>query len=123
MKYVRDQTGRFPERPHYESKELDALFEGIITKFLKSRHGKIEFPVTTDDLTVLIERDAKDLDIYADLTGYGAGVEGVTEFRPGQSLQCGYPEALARPRTWKTAFVRRLPMNTAMSTCTVICSR
>ena len=84
MRYVRDQTGRFPERPHYEPQELDTLFEGIITKFLKLRHGKIEFPIVTDDLTVLIERDVKDLDVYADLTGYGMGVEGVTEFRPHQ---------------------------------------
>ncbi|MDX2027176.1 MAG: ImmA/IrrE family metallo-endopeptidase [Alphaproteobacteria bacterium] len=84
MKYVRDQTGRLPERPHYEPKELDTLFENIVSKFLKLRHGIIEFPIATDDLTVLIERDTKDLDIYADLTSYGPNVEGVTEFHPGQ---------------------------------------
>ena len=84
MRYVRDLTGRFAERPHYEHTELDVTFERLIVEFLKLRHGKVEFPVSTDDLTVLIERDTGDLDAYADLTSYGRGVEGVTEFRPGK---------------------------------------
>jgi len=84
MRYVRDQTGRFTERPHYEPKELDLLFERIVVDFLRSRHGKIEFPITTADLTVLIERDTEDLDAFANLDSYGRGVEGVTEFRPGR---------------------------------------
>jgi hypothetical protein len=83
VKYVRDQTGRFSERPHYEPQELDLMFEEVVSKFLKEQHGKVEFPVSTDDLTVLIERDTDDLDPYADLSGYGEGVEGVTEFLPG----------------------------------------
>jgi hypothetical protein len=84
MRYVRDQTGRFTERPHYAPKELDILFERIVVDFLRARHGKIEFPITTDDLTVLIERDTEDLDAFANLESYGRGVEGVTEFRPGR---------------------------------------
>jgi Zn-dependent peptidase ImmA (M78 family) len=35
-------------------------------------------------LKKLIERDASDLDCYADLSGYGADVEGLTEFLPDQ---------------------------------------
>jgi hypothetical protein len=84
MRYVRDQTGRFTERPHYEPKELDVIFERIIVDFLKAQHGKVQFPITTDDLTVLIERDTEDLDPYADLSVYGDGVEGVTEFMPSR---------------------------------------
>ena len=84
MRYVRDQTGRFSERPHYEPKELDLLFERMIVDFLRSRHGKVEFPILTDDLTVLIERDTEDFDAYANLDSYGRGVEGVTEFLPGR---------------------------------------
>lgn len=84
MKSVRDQTGRFPERPHYEPAELDRMFEHLIVEFLKKHRGKVEYPVKTDELTVLIERDAEDLDTYADLGGYGRDVEGVTEFRPGR---------------------------------------
>jgi len=82
--YVRDQTGRFPQRPHYKQEELDRECETIITKFIKDLRGEVRFPVETEDLKTLIERDAEDLDTYADLSVYGADVEGVTEFRPGR---------------------------------------
>lgn len=83
VRMVPDRTGRFPERPHYRPQELDRGCEGIITNFLRDLHGKVEFPVLTDDLTKLIERDAADLDLYADLSCIGPEVEGVTEFRHG----------------------------------------
>jgi hypothetical protein len=82
--YVRDSTGRFPERPHYKPIELDRLCEKLITEFLKELHGKVEFPVTTDDLTKLIERDTSDFDTYADLSELGCDVEGLTEFYRGR---------------------------------------
>jgi len=84
VKYVRDTTGRFQQRPHYEPDELDVECERIIKPFLKDLYGEIKYPVQTEDLKKLIERDADDLDVYADLTGYGLEVEGVTEFRPGK---------------------------------------
>lgn len=84
MKWVTDRTGRFPERPHYDPDELDAECEEIITSFLGRRHRHVEFPATTDDLTVLIETAVDDLDLYADLSGEEGDVEGVTEFRPGK---------------------------------------
>lgn len=84
MKYVPDRTGRFAERPHYEPSELDALFERLVVGFLKSRYGKVEFPISTEDVTVLIEKDSDDLDVYADLSSYVGNVEGVTEFWPGR---------------------------------------
>ena len=84
VKYVSDRTGRFSQRPHYEPKELDRECESIITAFLKERHGSVKYPVTTDDLTVLIERDTESLDQYADLSGYGAKVEGLTHFQPSR---------------------------------------
>jgi hypothetical protein len=43
-----------------------------------------EIPVSTDDLTVLIERDTESLDQYADLSGFGPNVEGLTHFQPGR---------------------------------------
>jgi hypothetical protein len=58
VKYVPDRTGRFSQRPHYEPKELDRECENIIAGFLKERHGAAKYPVSTDDLTVLIERDS-----------------------------------------------------------------
>jgi hypothetical protein len=80
--YVRDSTGRFPQRPFYKAAELDHQCETIITNFLKKLHGKVEFPISTDDLTKLIEQDTSDFDSYADLSAYDGDVEGLTEFFP-----------------------------------------
>lgn len=33
MRYVKDKTGRFNERPHYEPQELDHACEKIIVDF------------------------------------------------------------------------------------------
>ncbi len=83
MRYVRDLTGRFPERPHYEQNELDSECERIIASFTQQGGGSVAYPVATDVLTRLIERDAEDLDLYADLTHEGPDVQAVTEFRRG----------------------------------------
>ena len=83
MKWVTDRTGRFAKRPHYLPEELDAECERVILSFLNKKYGKIEFPIKTDDLTVFIEEQA-DLDGYADLSGEGDHVEGVTEFQSGK---------------------------------------
>ena len=84
MKYVRDTTGRFRQRPHYEPAELDEECERIITDFLIGQYGQLVFPIPTDALTNLLERDAADLDLYADLSGEGTDVGGVTDFYPGK---------------------------------------
>ena len=84
VKYVPDRTGRFSQRPHYEPKELDRECENIIAGFLKERHGAAKYPVSTDDLTVLIERDTESLDQFADLSSYGCNVEGLTHFQSGR---------------------------------------
>lgn len=84
MRLIADPTQRFPQRPFFESGELDADCEQLIGKFLRELHGKVEYPVLTDDLTKLLERHTEDLDLYADLElEYGLGVEGVTLFRRG----------------------------------------
>ena len=82
--HVKDKTGRFAERPHYSEDELDTECEQIISGFLRELHGAVNYPVTTDDLTKLIESRAADLDLFADLSGLGEDVEGLTEFRPGE---------------------------------------
>lgn len=84
MRWVPDPTGRFPKRPYYEEGELDRLCEQAISDFLVDRYGKVLLPIPTDDLTVLIERDAEDLDLYADLSGEGGEAQGVTHFFPGE---------------------------------------
>jgi IrrE N-terminal-like domain len=84
VQYVPDKTGRFSRRPHYKPGELDRECENVINSFLRTRHGDVRFPVSTEDLTRLIERDTEDLDLYADLSEFGPDVEGVTEFTPGK---------------------------------------
>jgi hypothetical protein len=83
MRQVRDTTGRFSVRPHYQPAELDRGCERVLTEFFRPIHGTIPVPIPTDDLTRLIERDVSDFDPGADLSGYGTDVEGVTEFHPG----------------------------------------
>ncbi|MCA1471159.1 ImmA/IrrE family metallo-endopeptidase [Bradyrhizobium sp. IC3195] len=83
MRNIRDTVHAFQERPHYDASELDTMFERAVTGFLKKKYGVADFPISTDDITTLIEQDVTDLDQYADLTTYGAGVEGMTEFQRG----------------------------------------
>jgi Zn-dependent peptidase ImmA (M78 family) len=82
MKWVPDRTGRFAQRPHYEPAEIDGECETLMLSFLRQRHGIVDFPIATNDLVVLLEREAGDVDIYADLSSEGPDVEGVTYFRP-----------------------------------------
>ena len=82
MQYVNDKTGRFVRRPHYEPRELDDECERIIGEFLRQKHGCVTFPVSTNDLTLLIEKEADELDLYADLSTEGRDVQGVTYFYP-----------------------------------------
>lgn len=82
MKWVKDRTGRFARRPHYLPAELDDECEHLVTSFLKSRYGSAVYPITTDDLTVLIESLTEDLDLYSDLANEGGEIEGVTDFTP-----------------------------------------
>lgn len=95
MKQVRDNTGRFRMRPHYEPAELDRECESIVSGFLKKKYGIVKYPISTDDLTSLIEEEARDLDSYADLSAFGRGVEGVTIFNPGVKPDVKISETLA----------------------------
>lgn len=84
MRYVKDKTGRFNDRPHYEPQELDHACEKIIVDFIRSKNRALSFPIDTEDIKSLIERDTDYLDCYADLSEYGSDVEGVTIFQPGK---------------------------------------
>jgi Zn-dependent peptidase ImmA (M78 family) len=79
---VRDQTGRFTIRPFYENLDMEAECEAAVSAFLIPTRGKVEYPLATDDLTVLIERYA-DLDLYAEFPAE-SGIHGVTIFRPNR---------------------------------------
>ncbi len=81
--WVPDETKRFRRRPHYKQSEIDRECETLVTGFLLKHRGKVDFPISTDDLTVLIEQHVDTLDVYADLTPDGHDVEGVTRFKIG----------------------------------------
>ena len=80
MRMIRDNTGRFRQRPHYSVQELDAESEQLVTQFLIRRNGTARFPLSTDDLTRLLEEHVDDLDPFSDLAHLGSDVEGVTVF-------------------------------------------
>ena len=87
MRWIKDPTGRFPERPYFSQEDLDSLSEEWMVGFLLEMYGKAEFPVSTEDLKVMIECDASDLDQYADLREEGEEgeeVQGLTLFYPDQ---------------------------------------
>lgn len=84
MKWVPDRTGRFPQRPHWKPEELDAECEAVLAEFRRSTGRASGFPLSTDDLTVLLESSVDELDLYADLSTEEGDVEGLTEFNPGQ---------------------------------------
>jgi len=85
MYWIHDSTGRFGKQPYYDAREFDLDCERTISEFLIERHGDLVLPIPTDTLTKLLERDASDLDLYADLgDGDDADIEGVTDFVIGE---------------------------------------
>ena len=99
MRWIGDPTGRFPERPFYPQEELDRMSEEWIVGFLVERYGQAEFPVSTEDLTVMIEGDTSDLDQYADLSAEGDDdeeVQGLTLFFPDRKPVVKIAQELAR---------------------------
>ncbi len=98
MRWVKDTTGRFPVRPYYPQEDLDSLSEEWIIGFLCERYGEAEFPVSTADLTVMIECDTSDLDQYADLSAEGGEeveVQGLTLFYPDRKPEVKIDQELA----------------------------
>ena len=82
MRYIRDTTGQFPERPYFDAGELDELCERVIEGFLRKKYGEICYPVPTDGLQVLIEQQPADLNCYSDLSSFGEDTHGATVFEP-----------------------------------------
>ena len=84
MKWLRDNTRRFQRRPYYAQQEIDVQCEDIVARFFKGEGGTPSYPISTDDLTVMIEQDVSSLDLYANLVAEGRDIEGVSEFRRGR---------------------------------------
>jgi hypothetical protein len=98
MRWVRDRTGRLPQRPYYERAELDQECEGIVAAFLRAKHGAVAYPIQTDDLVRLLQRATADLDLYADFGD--PDVEGVTGFVPGERPRVRIARVLTE-QTWR----------------------
>lgn len=79
-----DATGRFAGRPVYRRPVIDEFCETVVAGFLRERHGAVRYPISTDDLVVMVERDTEYLDLFADLDVHGREVDGVTLFPPGR---------------------------------------
>lgn len=45
VKMIRDNTGRFAERPFYAARDLDNECERLIHELLMRRHGRVDYPV------------------------------------------------------------------------------
>lgn len=95
VRYIPDPTGRFSQRPFWREADLDRECEMIVASFLRRLHGRVEYPIGTEDLKTLIEEEVQDLDQYADLSDYGADVEGVTIFQPGRKPKVRISSRLA----------------------------
>jgi Zn-dependent peptidase ImmA (M78 family) len=98
LKWVKDKSGRFSQRPHYLPSELDEECESLIKQFLTKRQGRVIYPLATDDLAVLIETLVDDLDLYADLSAETGEVEGVTDFFVERRPTVRISNRLSEPR-------------------------
>ena len=96
VKMVRDNTGRFAQRPYYTAAELDRECEQIISGFLTARRGEFRLPVTTDELSILIEQHDASLDSSVDLSDFGQDVEGMTAFYPDRNPEVSISDRLAK---------------------------
>jgi len=94
MKWIPDRTGRFSERPFYERDELDYECERVISDFLVAKYGAASYPISTNNLTILLEQVVSVLDLYADLSSEGDYVEAVTEFVPRSKPRVRVTQAL-----------------------------
>lgn len=94
MRWIPDNTRRFERRPFYSNEEMESECEAVVTDFLIEVRGAVAYPLTTDDLTLLVERYA-DLDLYANLGAEGDDVQGVTSFTSGKRPLVRIDERLA----------------------------
>ncbi len=67
MKLLRDPLGRPIKRLYFKTEELDDRCERIVVDFMDLHAGGFKLPIPTDDLIRMIEAEADDLDMYAEL--------------------------------------------------------
>lgn len=95
MRYEQDKNGLFYKIPYFAPAEIEEKCWKILLPFIQGRRGSVTFPVTTDDIAVLIEQYVDDLDMYADLSHYGHSIEGVTIFQIDQQPRVAIAKRLS----------------------------
>ena len=98
MRWVADLTGRFPKRPHYATDELERVCDDVRNDFAHLRRVSAGGCLSVDDLAVMIECRAADLDLYADLAELGSDVEAVTDFAPDRRPRVRVSHVLSEDR-------------------------
>ena len=95
MKFLRDPLGRPIKRLYFKTEELDERCERIIRDFMDRRSGGFRLPIPTDEIVRMIEADADDLDMYANLP---EGQDGFTEFFVDRKPRVQISRRLSDPR-------------------------
>jgi Zn-dependent peptidase ImmA (M78 family) len=82
LRYTKDTTGRFDQRPHFEPDDIEDLCQKTLFGFVATTIGSLQYPISTDILTKLIESLTEDLDLFTNMADYDLadGVEGFTEY-------------------------------------------
>jgi hypothetical protein len=104
LHYIRDATGRFPERPYFEAGEIDELCERTVENFLAAKYGHIAYPIATSALELLLEQQDVVLDCYADLAAFGGETDGATVFEPGSPTRVYISKELSGDRVRENRF-------------------
>lgn len=84
MHWISDDTFRFPRRPYYRLEEMDQMIGRKLRAFMKKRHQRVLYPISTEEYTVFLETLVDDLDFFHDFPEELQDVEGETEFFPGK---------------------------------------
>jgi Zn-dependent peptidase ImmA (M78 family) len=95
MKLLRDPLGRPIPRIYFKTEDLDQRCEQKVADFMERHCRGFKLPIPTDDLIRLIEMDADDLDMYADLP---KEEDGHTDFFADRKPRVSIARRLSDPR-------------------------
>ena len=95
MKLLRDPLGRPIPRIYFKTEVLDERCERKIEDFMDQHCGGFKLPIPTDDLIRMIEMEAEDLDMYADLP---EEEDGHTDFFADRKPRVMIAKRLSDPR-------------------------
>lgn len=91
MQKMRDTLHGFGYYTRYTEDELDLQFQKYTFDYLRKKYNKIEFPLNNDDLTLIVEHDVENLDLYAELE---QDTEGETTFIKNKKPSVGISKEL-----------------------------